>query len=219
LSRITQAPSTSTATTAWFSLAVLLWTTTSLTSSGGTPALCERHVLGDGVVLAVAAADRLPRRHVLCHGYSDPGKRQRVTGRERFERRAAPHGFSYVQSAPGPAQNVDTEGKTQAAPRKDANAAVTNAGTDLTPSNQAVPPETVPVPEAGPFGLAAEDVSEGEILRKWTGVESKIREDRQILAHCREDASSCPLAAQRFLAIVDEGRARSGRARIGVIKS
>jgi predicted transglutaminase-like cysteine proteinase len=77
--------------------------------------------------------------------------------------------------------------------------------------------ETALAPEAEPFGLAAEHVSEGEILRKWTGVESEIREDRQILAHCREDASSCPLAAQRFLAIVDEGRARSGRARIGVI--
>ena len=75
--------------------------------------------------------------------------------------------------------------------------------------------ETALAPEAEPFGLAAEHVSEGEILRKWTGVESEIREDRQILAHCREDASSCPLAAQRFLAIVDEGRARSGRARVG----
>jgi predicted transglutaminase-like cysteine proteinase len=65
--------------------------------------------------------------------------------------------------------------------------------------------------------LAAEGVSEGEILSKWVGVESEIREDEQVLARCRKNASSCPLAAQRFLAIVDEGRARSGRARIGVI--
>jgi predicted transglutaminase-like cysteine proteinase len=63
----------------------------------------------------------------------------------------------------------------------------------------------------------AERVSGGEILRTWRGVESEIREDKQVLARCRKDASSCPLAAQRFLAIVDEGRARSGRARIGVI--
>jgi predicted transglutaminase-like cysteine proteinase len=83
--------------------------------------------------------------------------------------------------------------------------------------NQAVFPQPALTPEATPFGLAAERVSEGEILSKWTGVESEIRKDEQILARCRKDASSCPLAAQRFLAIVDEGRARSGRARIGVI--
>jgi len=95
-------------------------------------------------------------------------------------------------------QNVDTEGKTRVTPRQ-------------------VSPGTALAPGAEPFGLAAEHVSEGGVLRKWTAVQSEIREDKQILAHCREDASSCPLAAQRFLAIVDEGRTRSGRARIGVI--
>jgi predicted transglutaminase-like cysteine proteinase len=72
-------------------------------------------------------------------------------------------------------------------------------------------------PEAEPFGLATERVSEGAILRKWMGVQLEIREDKQVLARCRESASSCPLAARHFLAIVDEGRARNGRARVGVI--
>jgi predicted transglutaminase-like cysteine proteinase len=82
---------------------------------------------------------------------------------------------------------------------------------------QTVLPQPALGPEATPFGLAAERLSEGEILSKWTAVKSEIREDEQVLARCRKDASSCPLAAQRFLAIVDEGRSRSGRARIGVI--
>jgi predicted transglutaminase-like cysteine proteinase len=110
-----------------------------------------------------------------------------------------------------------TEGKTPVAPRQDTDIAALSAGTEPAPTKRAVSPQTAPAPETAPFGLAAERVSEGEILRKWMRVESEIREDKQILAHCREDASSCPLAAQRFLAIVDEGRARSGRARIGVI--
>ncbi|HYQ07712.1 MAG TPA: transglutaminase-like cysteine peptidase [Xanthobacteraceae bacterium] len=54
-------------------------------------------------------------------------------------------------------------------------------------------------------------------MHKWTDVQSEIRDDKEILASCRESASSCPPAAQVFLAIVDEGRARSGRARVGVI--
>jgi predicted transglutaminase-like cysteine proteinase len=105
------------------------------------------------------------------------------------------------------------EGTTQVARRQDADIAAPSVDTEPSPAN----PQTAPAPEATPFGLAAERVSEGEILSKWTGVESEIRKDEQILARCRKDASSCPLAAQRFLAIVDEGRARSGRARIGVI--
>ena len=109
------------------------------------------------------------------------------------------------------------EGTTQVARRQDADIAAPNAGTEPSPANQAVFPQPALESEATPFGLAAERVSEGEILSKWAGVESEIRKDEQILARCRKDASSCPLAAQRFLAIVDEGRARSGRARIGVI--
>jgi predicted transglutaminase-like cysteine proteinase len=84
-------------------------------------------------------------------------------------------------------------------------------------ANKPVSPETALAPEAALFGLAAERVSEGKILRKWTDVQSEIREDKEILAGCRENASSCPPAARLFLAIVDEGRARSGRARVGVI--
>ena len=48
-------------------------------------------------------------------------------------------------------------------------------------------------------------------------VEADIRADIAILAHCHEDVEGCPPAAQRFLAIIEEGRAHNDRARIGVI--
>jgi predicted transglutaminase-like cysteine proteinase len=70
--------------------------------------------------------------------------------------------------------------------------------------------------EPEPFGLDAEPVAAGAILAKWSGVEAEIRADDEVLSRCREGAS-CPSAARRFLDIIDEGRARNGRARIGII--
>jgi predicted transglutaminase-like cysteine proteinase len=108
------------------------------------------------------------------------------------------------------------KGETEAVLRQHAHGfAMRTEGTEP-PANQPASPEPALAAEA-PFGRTAERVSEGEILRKWTRVQSEIRKNNEVLARCREDASSCPLAARRFLAIVDEGRARSGRARIGVI--
>jgi predicted transglutaminase-like cysteine proteinase len=68
-----------------------------------------------------------------------------------------------------------------------------------------------------PFGLDAAPVGSGELLAKWRGVQTEIRAEAKILRRCHEIAGPCPAAAQEFLAIVAEGRARTGRARIGVI--
>jgi predicted transglutaminase-like cysteine proteinase len=68
-----------------------------------------------------------------------------------------------------------------------------------------------------PFGLGATAIESGEILAKWSGVETDLRAEHDILARCRDDASSCPPAAQKFLAVIAEGRSHHGRARIGVI--
>ena len=70
---------------------------------------------------------------------------------------------------------------------------------------------------AEPFDLIAVPVETGELLTKWSSVEADIRAESEILAHCRESAALCPSAARTFLAIVAEGRAHTGRARIGVI--
>jgi predicted transglutaminase-like cysteine proteinase len=76
--------------------------------------------------------------------------------------------------------------------------------------------EQVPSEVDDLFGLATEPVLVGSILTRWSGAEAGIRADNQILALCRV-GGSCPEAARRFLAIVDQGRAHDGRARIGVI--
>ena len=75
--------------------------------------------------------------------------------------------------------------------------------------------ETPAVPE--PFGLGALPVTGGQILTKWTSVVADIRAESDILTRCRDAAQFCPPAAQKFLAVIADGRAHEGRARIGVI--
>jgi predicted transglutaminase-like cysteine proteinase len=57
----------------------------------------------------------------------------------------------------------------------------------------------------------------GEVLIKWSGVVADIRAESDILARCRDEARTCPPAAQKFLAVIADGLAHDGRARIGVI--
>jgi predicted transglutaminase-like cysteine proteinase len=68
-----------------------------------------------------------------------------------------------------------------------------------------------------PFGFNTVPVSNGEVLSKWIGVEADIHAENDILSRCRASVELCPAAARRFLAIVDQGRAQTGRARIGII--
>jgi predicted transglutaminase-like cysteine proteinase len=109
-----------------------------------------------------------------------------------------------------PSVNVEAQGHTAI----DDEAAMPTAALDPAPPAQ--PPQLTP-PVAEPFGLAAAPVSIGDVVTKWTGVEARIRTDNTVLARCRDDARDCPKAAQDFLAIVAQGRALEGRARIGVI--
>jgi predicted transglutaminase-like cysteine proteinase len=70
---------------------------------------------------------------------------------------------------------------------------------------------------AEPFGLNAVPVTTGGVLSKWSGVVAEIRAESDILAHCRDGAQACPPAARKFLAVIADGRAHNGRARVGVI--
>jgi predicted transglutaminase-like cysteine proteinase len=83
----------------------------------------------------------------------------------------------------------------------------------LDPAEPALPSRRV----AEPFGFAAVPIAGGGVLTKWRGVEAGIRADDEIMARCRENNERCPTAAQSFLSIVAQGRALTGRARIGVI--
>src|ERR1700720_4398124 len=71
---------------------------------------------------------------------------------------------------------------------------------------------------AEPFGLFASPLSEGGLREKWLGVERKLDDERVQLALCDGDRARCVSpAALQFLAIVDNARAREGRARLGEI--
>jgi predicted transglutaminase-like cysteine proteinase len=60
-------------------------------------------------------------------------------------------------------------------------------------------------------------VKGGDAFVKWNGVKAAMRAESEVFARCRTNMASCPIGAKRFLAIVDQGRTLSGRARIGVI--
>jgi predicted transglutaminase-like cysteine proteinase len=67
-----------------------------------------------------------------------------------------------------------------------------------------------------PFGLIAVPVSGGELLTKWNGLVADIRAESNVLDKCRA-GRVCPAPAERFLAVIAEGRAHTGRARLGVV--
>ncbi len=80
------------------------------------------------------------------------------------------------------------------------------------------PPLDVADSSAEPFGLSASAVYAGGLRDKWLGVARKLDDERVQLALCDGDRDNCAsTAALQFLAIVDSGRARDGRARLGVI--
>ena len=69
-----------------------------------------------------------------------------------------------------------------------------------------------------PFGLYTTPVYSGGLLRKWLGVAHKLEDERVQLALCDGDRERCVSeAALKFLRIVDSGRQRDGRARVGEI--
>jgi predicted transglutaminase-like cysteine proteinase len=69
-----------------------------------------------------------------------------------------------------------------------------------------------------PFGLVAYPLAYGGLHEKWVGVERKLDDERVQLALCEGDRERCASpAALQFLAIVDGGRERDGRARLGQI--
>jgi predicted transglutaminase-like cysteine proteinase len=71
---------------------------------------------------------------------------------------------------------------------------------------------------AEPFGLFASKLSAGMLREKWLGVERKLDDERVQLALCDGDRDRCVSpAALQLLAIVDNARARDGRARLGEI--
>ena len=77
---------------------------------------------------------------------------------------------------------------------------------------------TLPFEPGEPFALAASPIQSGGVVTKWLGVTHKLADERVQLALCDGDREGCVSdAALKFLAIVDAGRQREGRARLGEI--
>jgi predicted transglutaminase-like cysteine proteinase len=71
---------------------------------------------------------------------------------------------------------------------------------------------------AEPFGRSTSVLSAGALLEKWRGVARKLDDEAVQLALCDGDRDRCVSpAALQLLAIVDNARARDGRARLGEI--
>ena len=73
------------------------------------------------------------------------------------------------------------------------------------------------VPNIGPFGMIA--AHDGAMAAKWRGLQPAIQLEARILELCRTDGSVCPPAAAHFLAIVEDARAREGRARMSGVSA
>jgi len=56
-----------------------------------------------------------------------------------------------------------------------------------------------------------------DISAKWSELQSRLRADDGVAAACRSNQNACSEAARRYLAIVDIGRKREGRVRLGWI--
>jgi predicted transglutaminase-like cysteine proteinase len=115
----------------------------------------------------------------------------------------------------GPVDKSDGKDQAQAANNTRADGSARMAALD--PAQPESPLSPPPPRISEPFDLAATPVSFGQVLAKWQGVESRIRADNEIFADCASSNDRCPQAAQNFLAIVAQGRALNGMARIGVI--
>ncbi|UPJ59431.1 transglutaminase-like cysteine peptidase [Bradyrhizobium sp. 192] len=69
---------------------------------------------------------------------------------------------------------------------------------------------------AEPFGVFAFAISAGSLQQKWLALQDRLDGDMVQLALCDGDRDNCASsAALRLLAIVDQARARDGRARLG----
>jgi predicted transglutaminase-like cysteine proteinase len=68
-----------------------------------------------------------------------------------------------------------------------------------------------------PARLQGAEASTTDIWGKWADLQSRIQSEEETLAACRAGSADCPAAARQFLRIVELGRQREGRARLGEI--
>jgi predicted transglutaminase-like cysteine proteinase len=116
-----------------------------------------------------------------------------------------------------PAQRPSAERAEQPSAQPPSSARTSTERTSRAVTTDPAERSNAPAALPEPFGLKVEPITTGDVITKWNGVVADIRADSEVFARCRSDAAHCPAAARKFLAIVAEGRAHDGRARLGVI--
>jgi predicted transglutaminase-like cysteine proteinase len=106
----------------------------------------------------------------------------------------------------GPASSVDSGRIESVAFVEDD----TNAAT-----REPVPP-TRNNKEAALFGMNAQPLYGGEVLRKWDRAKAEIGQALQTVDRCRSNYE-CPAAAQRLIDLISEGAGRNGRTKVSFI--
>lgn len=124
----------------------------------------------------------------------------------------APAGKQVAEAA-----RVEPEAKSETGTAAQIEPATNDDAPARTAALEPVQPAIASPPVAEPFGLGTTPVAYGGVVEKWSGVEAEIHAENEILARCRDDIAHCPAPARSFLDIVAEGRAQTGRARIGLI--
>jgi predicted transglutaminase-like cysteine proteinase len=79
-----------------------------------------------------------------------------------------------------------------------------------------MPPPAALMP-AEPFADEVVAIDTGGLVQKWRGVMRGLRVEQHVLDRCRADTAGCPVAAKRFLAIVDGAKRVDGELRIAQI--
>lgn len=72
-----------------------------------------------------------------------------------------------------------------------------------------LPPVTLPplvFAPSEPFIDEAVTLKHGDLVRKWRAVVRDLSAEQRILERCRADAAGCPVAAKRFLAVIDAAK-------------
>lgn len=90
--------------------------------------------------------------------------------------------------------------------------ATTSSSAAFTSDRPAV--TTPPIEGREPFGLFGFSAPDGLLWRKWNALRPEIESDNKMLAHCREDAASCPPHAAQLARMIDAVRTRSGFAQL-----
>ena len=73
------------------------------------------------------------------------------------------------------------------------------------------------LPSPEPFNLPVTAIQQGEVPTRWAELQLRMLADKKALAACGTVDGPCSKAAQRLLSIVELGRKREGRARLGWI--